>query len=651
MEGRYNTRSPAVKRLMREAQELSEPTDQYFAQPLEDNLFEWHFTVRGPADSDFQSGIYHGRIILPVDYPMKPPSIIWLTPNGRFETNKKICLSISGHHPESWQPSWSIRTALLAIIGFMPTHPGGAIGSLDYTPEERKTLAKKSRDWKCPSCGDVQNNLLEPSTESKSTSQEAKELAAQINFQGEKSKKSSAGNPVASSAAKSSNLEAPVQTSPSNVGTAGGNNPVTATPAAQTTPFPLPFPRLSPWGTGTPAQAMPGSQVWNPSAMSQPSGVAAMMPRFPYPPSHYPSGYTSPFYPSGFPMPGGLNMFPYPFPAPLGMRLPSHQNTSPPHPVNTAASEPANAGPADLRGQGVSTSSSTSQPRYTRSPMVSSLHASPSRNLGAAAESPVSESDVGKTESPAKDEVMAELLSKVKRVGSADLSQPQQNAEEKAAGLSVTEEVAVKPVVEEIVGDCSLTEETGEKKSAVSHGHTNSEVSPLVKKKESLGELTCADLSHPDLPTDAEENSEAGAPPLETLDIDQRSGLERSTSNSMPELESKRGLGGKGLRQRQSATARIPTEVAEDFQQEAGAAGVDGQRIEAESGDTPPRQRPRPNGLGNQVFAGGSRQNLGNENGARQGNSFDFSILLIVGLSLATILILLNRVAQAIDWS
>jgi hypothetical protein len=28
-------------------------------------------------------------------------------PNGRFETQTKICLSISQHHPEHWQPSWS----------------------------------------------------------------------------------------------------------------------------------------------------------------------------------------------------------------------------------------------------------------------------------------------------------------------------------------------------------------------------------------------------------------------------------------------------------------------------------------------------------------------------------------------------------------
>ena len=64
---------------MREAQELAEPTYDYFAQPLSDNLFEWHFTVRGPAETEFDGGIYHGRIVLPPDYPMKPPNIIVLT--------------------------------------------------------------------------------------------------------------------------------------------------------------------------------------------------------------------------------------------------------------------------------------------------------------------------------------------------------------------------------------------------------------------------------------------------------------------------------------------------------------------------------------------------------------------------------------------
>jgi len=64
---------------MREAKELKAATSLYYAQPLEDNLFEWHFTVQGPKDTEFQGGRYHGRILLPPDYPMKPPSIIMLT--------------------------------------------------------------------------------------------------------------------------------------------------------------------------------------------------------------------------------------------------------------------------------------------------------------------------------------------------------------------------------------------------------------------------------------------------------------------------------------------------------------------------------------------------------------------------------------------
>lgn len=69
---------------MREAQELHEATEEYCAAPLEDNLFEWHFTVQGPPSTDFEGGVYHGRILLPPEYPMKPPNIILLTVSKFF---------------------------------------------------------------------------------------------------------------------------------------------------------------------------------------------------------------------------------------------------------------------------------------------------------------------------------------------------------------------------------------------------------------------------------------------------------------------------------------------------------------------------------------------------------------------------------------
>jgi len=119
----------------------------YAAKPVEEDMFNWHFTIRGPPATDFEGGIYHGRIILPRDYPFKPPSIMLITPNGRWEVNKKICLSISAYHPEQWQPAWGVRTILEALISFMTTPGDGAVGALDFTPEERRRLARESKKY------------------------------------------------------------------------------------------------------------------------------------------------------------------------------------------------------------------------------------------------------------------------------------------------------------------------------------------------------------------------------------------------------------------------------------------------------------------------------------------------------------------------
>lgn len=97
MRSRVNVQNPAVRRVMQEIKELQKnPSSEYDAEPLEDNIFEWHFTIRGPKDTEFAGGIYHGRILLPASYPHAPPDILLITPNGRFQLGTKICLSISG---------------------------------------------------------------------------------------------------------------------------------------------------------------------------------------------------------------------------------------------------------------------------------------------------------------------------------------------------------------------------------------------------------------------------------------------------------------------------------------------------------------------------------------------------------------------------
>jgi ubiquitin-conjugating enzyme E2 J1 len=156
--------SPSLRRIQADIRELAlHPSDRYVAAPLEHDMFEWHFTIAGPNDSEFANGIYHGRILLPPDYPFKPPHIVFLTKSGRFETNVKVCLSFSAFHPELWQPAWGIRLILEALIAFLPTPADGAIGALNYTKEERQKLAKLSTDYYCPVCQKKCSELLRPS--------------------------------------------------------------------------------------------------------------------------------------------------------------------------------------------------------------------------------------------------------------------------------------------------------------------------------------------------------------------------------------------------------------------------------------------------------------------------------------------------------
>ena len=61
--------------------------------PIENNFLQWHFSFTGVSDSPFEGGCYHGKIVLSPEYPRKAPSICVLTPNGRWEVGKEICLS------------------------------------------------------------------------------------------------------------------------------------------------------------------------------------------------------------------------------------------------------------------------------------------------------------------------------------------------------------------------------------------------------------------------------------------------------------------------------------------------------------------------------------------------------------------------------
>ena len=91
-----------TRRLTRELRSIqSNPlvNPKVYTTPLESNILEWHYVIEGHDNSPYEGGYYWGKLIFPKEYPLKPPSVIMLTPNGRFQTGRRLCLSMSDFHP------------------------------------------------------------------------------------------------------------------------------------------------------------------------------------------------------------------------------------------------------------------------------------------------------------------------------------------------------------------------------------------------------------------------------------------------------------------------------------------------------------------------------------------------------------------------
>ena len=87
--------------------------DNITIYPNPDNILEIYFLIVGEEYSAFKDGEYICKLKHDPQYPLKAPDYYVLTPNGRFEINKKICLTNSAYHQSSWAPAaWNLLTLL-----------------------------------------------------------------------------------------------------------------------------------------------------------------------------------------------------------------------------------------------------------------------------------------------------------------------------------------------------------------------------------------------------------------------------------------------------------------------------------------------------------------------------------------------------------
>ena len=138
-------------RIKKEYQDLQKEKNSNVQVKLVNNDYRhWKGRIKGPIDTCYQGGIFDVDIIIPNDYPFKPPKMkfdtkIW-HPNISSVTGA-ICLDILKNE---WTPALTIRTALISLQDLMcepvPNDPQDAVVAKQYM-SDIKLFNQTAKHW------------------------------------------------------------------------------------------------------------------------------------------------------------------------------------------------------------------------------------------------------------------------------------------------------------------------------------------------------------------------------------------------------------------------------------------------------------------------------------------------------------------------
>ena len=142
---------PIHNRIKKEYQDLQKEKNSNVLVKLVNNDYRhWKGRIKGPIDTVYQGGIFDVDIIIPDDYPFKPPKMkfdtkIW-HPNISSVTGA-ICLDILKNE---WTPALTIRTALISLQALMcepvPNDPQDAVVAKQYM-SDIKLFNQTAKHW------------------------------------------------------------------------------------------------------------------------------------------------------------------------------------------------------------------------------------------------------------------------------------------------------------------------------------------------------------------------------------------------------------------------------------------------------------------------------------------------------------------------
>jgi ubiquitin-conjugating enzyme E2 N len=137
-------------RIIREAKTLAtEKVPGISAVQNPDNFNHFHVTVEGPGDTPYEGGLFHADLLLPQDYPMSPPKILFVTPiyHPNIDKQGRVCLDILKNN---WTPALQIRSVLLSLQALLAEPDPNDfldVKTADNWKEDPKGAEKIAREW------------------------------------------------------------------------------------------------------------------------------------------------------------------------------------------------------------------------------------------------------------------------------------------------------------------------------------------------------------------------------------------------------------------------------------------------------------------------------------------------------------------------
>ncbi|CAF2773865.1 unnamed protein product [Rotaria sp. Silwood2] len=141
-----------VKRLMSHYHDIQkDPPPLCYAEPEdpEKNMMHWTGWIEGPQGSPYVGGKFRLTIDFPVEFPFKPPVVLFITPVFHPNISKKgeICLDIL--HSQ-WSPALTVRGLLISLCSLL-TDPNPEHGlnkaALKLYQTDQKKYNEVSREW------------------------------------------------------------------------------------------------------------------------------------------------------------------------------------------------------------------------------------------------------------------------------------------------------------------------------------------------------------------------------------------------------------------------------------------------------------------------------------------------------------------------